>query len=347
MKANRLLPLLAMWVVVATTAGADDNQGAPAELANQSLRGQSSIALPDVTGPIDHLWLDLPNQRLFVAELGNDAVDVVDLRLRRPVQRIVGLDGPQCVIFVAKLGKLIVSNVKDGRVQWFDAIGFTPSTSIALGDDADAMRYDADEGRLYVANGVGTITILEASSGRILATLDLKSAVHAEAFCLESNSKRLFVNLPRENKIVVIDRQKGNILATWELTEAGGNFAMALDETGHRLLVACRKPAKLLVIDTESGKTINSYDIAGSCDDIYLDSAGQRVYLSCGEGYVEAFDRLDADKYELSAKIATAVGARTSVWSDQLHRLYLAVPERTDQRSELRIFKSAPARPSP
>ena len=43
---------------------------------------QAKILLGDVRGRIDHVAVDLNRQRLFVAELGNDTVGVVDLKER-------------------------------------------------------------------------------------------------------------------------------------------------------------------------------------------------------------------------------------------------------------------------
>ena len=40
---------------------------------------ERTIALKGVTGRIDHLAVDLARKRLFVAELGNGTVDVIDL----------------------------------------------------------------------------------------------------------------------------------------------------------------------------------------------------------------------------------------------------------------------------
>jgi hypothetical protein len=43
------------------------------------LQLEAKIPLGEVRGRIDHMAIDLARQRLFVAELGNDAVGVVDL----------------------------------------------------------------------------------------------------------------------------------------------------------------------------------------------------------------------------------------------------------------------------
>jgi hypothetical protein len=45
---------------------------------------ESKIILGDVKGRIDHFASDPAHQRLFIAELGNNTVGVVDLKQGRP-----------------------------------------------------------------------------------------------------------------------------------------------------------------------------------------------------------------------------------------------------------------------
>ena len=44
------------------------------------LQLEAKIPLGEVRGRIDHMAIDLARQRLFVAELGNDTVGIVDLK---------------------------------------------------------------------------------------------------------------------------------------------------------------------------------------------------------------------------------------------------------------------------
>jgi hypothetical protein len=54
------------------------------------LQLEEKILLEDVRGRIDHLAIDLTHKRLFVAELGNDTVGVVDLNARKVRHVITG-----------------------------------------------------------------------------------------------------------------------------------------------------------------------------------------------------------------------------------------------------------------
>src|SRR5712691_9421867 len=83
------------------------------------LQLESKIPLGDVRGRIDHMAIDLPRQRLFVAELGNDSVGIVDLKNRKVVHTITGLKEPQGVGYVPSTDALYVANAGDGSVRLF------------------------------------------------------------------------------------------------------------------------------------------------------------------------------------------------------------------------------------
>jgi protein-tyrosine-phosphatase len=152
------------------------------------------------------------------------------------------------------------------------------------------------------------------------------------------------VNVPTANQIAVVDRQAMKVVATWPVTEAHANFPMALDEAGHRLFIGCRRPAKVLIYETTSGKLTGSMDIVGDTDDLFYDAARQRLYVSGGEGFLDVFQQQDATHFTRIAHEATAAGARTSLFVPELNRLYLAVPHRGSQQTEIRVYEMEPAK---
>src|SRR5262245_6014831 len=80
---------------------------------------EKKVALGEVKGRIDHLAVDLGRKRLFVAELGNNSVAVVDLNLGTVIQRISGLKEPQGVGFVAERDTVYVASGGDGTLRMF------------------------------------------------------------------------------------------------------------------------------------------------------------------------------------------------------------------------------------
>ena len=80
---------------------------------------EAKIPLGAVSGRIDHFAFDPDRQLLFVAELGNDSVGVVDLEERKVLHRIAGLSEPQGVAYHAATGTLYVANAGDGSLRLF------------------------------------------------------------------------------------------------------------------------------------------------------------------------------------------------------------------------------------
>ena len=71
---------------------------------------EAKIPLGEVRGRIDHLGIDAKRQRLFVAELGNNSLGVVDLAAGQVLRRITGLSEPQGVAYVPFADSVFVAN---------------------------------------------------------------------------------------------------------------------------------------------------------------------------------------------------------------------------------------------
>ncbi|HEY2148655.1 MAG TPA: YncE family protein, partial [Pirellulales bacterium] len=252
-----------------------------------------TIPLPRVEGRIDHMAFDATGGRLFVAALGNDTVEVIDVAAGKVAARIQNLQAPQGIGFAPDLTRLAVANDKDGSVRLFDGKTLAPLKTIELKDDADNVRYDPAVRRFWVGYGDGGLAAIDLTNGEVLA--DIKLEAHPESFQLEMKGPRIFVNVPHARHIAVIDRDKESIVAKWRVNEAEANFPMALDEADHRLFIGCRKPAMLLVLDTETGKTVAAVGIVGDTDDLFYDAANKRIYVSGGDGRVTVLDQSDAD----------------------------------------------------
>lgn len=307
------------------------------------LRQVATIALPNVEGRIDHMAYDAQSGRLYVAALGNNTVEVIDIRQKKVIHTISGLRDPQGIGIVPSAHKLFVANAKDGSCRIFDDRSYQLVSSVDLKDDADNVRYDPRLNRMYVGYGDRALAVLDAQTGRRLT--DIKLPAHPESFQLESKCRRIFVNLPKADGVVaVIDRDKAQVVRTWPIGDAKANFPMALDETGHRLFVGCRKPAKLVVINTETGRPVDVLDCVGDTDDVWFDGAAGRVYVSGGEGFVSIFTLAEGGHYKPAGRTRTAPGARTSLFAADTGTLYVAVPHRGSQRAEIRAY--APERGS-
>jgi len=296
--------------------------------------------MPGVEGRIDHLSIDIKGQRLFVAALGNNTVEVLDLNTSSVVHSISDLSEPQSALFVPSLNKLFVTNGGNGVCQIFDGSSFAELDRVELSGDADNIRYDNNSSSIIVGYGDGGLSVIDGASGKEVTTIKLNG--HPESFQLESSGSKMFVNIPSANQIAVVDRKQQKVISTWFMTSALANFPMALDESQHRLFVGFRAPAKLIVFDTETGKSVGGFHSIGDVDDVFYDAAHKLILVIGGEGYIEIFSQKDADHYQSLGQISTAGGARTGLWVPDWNRLYVAVPHKGTQQAEIWVYELQP-----
>src|ERR687885_1447796 len=347
MKKLYLLLLLALLIAVAAfgcssqTTSTSQTSETSQEGGTSALRQIQSIPLPGVEGRIDHMAIDPQGGRLFVAALGNNTVEVIDLTAGKVTDEIKGLKEPQGVAYVPEGSKLLVTNGQGNTLDIYDAQSLTLLNQVELGEDTDNVRYDATTEYAYVGYGTGNesaLGVVDVNEGTKVA--DIKLSGHPESFQLTDGGQRIFVNVPTASHVAVVDREKGGVVETWPLSEATENFPMALDEADHRLFVGTRSPAKLLILDTETGKPITSLDSSGDADDIFYDSKNKRIYVSGGEGAISVFEQTAPDTYRLLGKVDTAEGARTSLFVPESGTLYVAVPHHGSQQAQIRAFQT-------
>ena len=339
MRRTYCLSLALAMVLLLTIRMPGQKSSQPASAGPLVLTG--AIPLPNVRGRIDHFGFD-PANRLFISALGNNTEEVIDLGAQTVVHSISGVPTPQGVVYSPETDKVFIASAK-GKVCVYDGTSFDLITSIDFKGDADNLRYDAADKRVYVGYGddeTAAIGMIDATTNKRLDE-EFKLGAHPESFQLETRGDRIFVNLPDSKQIAVIHR-KTHAISRWTLA-LGANFPMALDEAGNRLFIASRNPPRMAVFDTESGRMLTALPCVQDSDDLYFDGVRKRIYAAGGEGYVSVFQQKDADHYELLAKVPSRLGARTAGYSGKLgkkgfDRLYVGVPARANSGAEVWIY---------
>jgi DNA-binding beta-propeller fold protein YncE len=294
---------------------------ADAAKAGPPLILQQTIPLENVSGRIDHMAVDVAGKRLFIAELSNGSVDVVDLQAGKVVKRINGLKEPQGVAYLPELDLIVVASAGDGSVRFFRAADLSPVGAVDLGDDADNVRVDPTTGHVLVGYGAGGLAIIDPASRSKLE--DIKLPGHPESFQLDPKTDRVFVNVPDAHQVAIIDLKSRKQVAAWKPRGLGSNFPMALTDTGGPLAVVFRSPARLALLDPATGAVADSLGTCGDADDVFFDGKRDRIYVSCGDGAVDVVQRSPTGA-QPAMRVATSSGARTSLFVPQLDRLFVA-----------------------
>jgi len=81
-------------------------------------------------------------------------------------------------------------------------------------------------------------------------------------------------------------------------------------------------------------------DTCGDVDDLFFDRKRKRVYISCGQGFIDVLDARDPAFVRL-ARIATVPGARTSLFVPNADRLFLAVRAQGGQGAAIWVYRVA------
>lgn len=306
--------------------------------ARQPLRLIATIPLANVEGRIDHFGMDAKGERLFMSALGNNTVEVFDLRANQRLHTITGVREPQGTTYAPDSNRIFVASGGDGAVRIFDGTTYQLLREVHFSSDADDTRYEAATHRVYVGYGEGAVAAMDSASGKVLG--EIKVGGHPEAYEVEKGG-RIFINVPEAREIAVADWGRKELAARWRLGEYAANFPMAFDAKDHRLFVVSRRPPQLLVFDSESGRMIARVAAVGDSDDLWYDARHRRIYITGGEGFLRVIEQRDPDHYEARERIPTAPGARTSFFSPDLGRLYVAVPHRGTRRAELRVYATA------
>jgi DNA-binding beta-propeller fold protein YncE len=297
---------------------------------------ENKIPLGDIRGRLDHMAVDLGRQRLFVAELENNSVAVVDFHTREIAHVITDVRRPQGLAYVPSADTLFVANGSDGSLRMFQGEQYRPTAPIHLGDDADNVRFDPETNHVYVSYGEGALGIIDVASRRKID--DVALTAHPESFQLDRESNRIYVNSPKEQTLIVLDRISGKRIATWQ-TGNGSNFPLAINNAASQVLVVFRNPARLVVFAASNGTPVTSVEACGDADDMFIDAKRGRIYVSCGEGFIDVFD---ANRYQLVERIPTLKGARTSLFVPEIDRLFVAARATAEANAAVWVFRPGP-----
>jgi DNA-binding beta-propeller fold protein YncE len=309
-----------------------------------------TISIPDLKGRIDHMAVDVPGQRLFIAGLENGTVEVVDLHSAKWLQSIPGFKKPQGIVYVSALKKLIVASGDDGMVRVFRGDTLQLLTTIHLDLGANRLVYDPERKLLYVGYGgkdagktYGEVAVIDVATDQKVA--DIQVTAHPSELLLDSAGQRLFAFISVLSQVQVVDTASRKVVATWPVSSQR-NGDGAIEDSAHRLFLGTHTPPRMIVMDSRTGEEIASLPTVEGMDGVFFDAARHRIYVSGGRenatGNIVIYQQQNADHYQTLATIPTRAGAGTSFWSPELNRYYVAAPSGDQEQAAILVFAPEP-----
>jgi len=197
--------------------------------------------------------VDLRRHRLFVAELGNDSVDAIDLGSGTLLHRFTGLKSPQGVAYVPGADVIVVANAGDGTVMFFGGGDFAALGNLNLGDDADNIRVDPRSGHVVVGYGEGGLAVIDLAAGRQIASWTVPGLAQNFPMALDNSGATIATVFRSPPRLVFLDSRTGAVTGS-DLTCADADDVF-FDAKRQRVYVSC---------------------VAGAVDVFSSDSSGSR-----------------------------------------------------------------------
>ena len=321
----RLVFPLAAVVLAAGPAAAD----APLVLVQ-------TIDSAGVEGGLDHLAVDGKGGRLFLANKCNNTLDVFDLKAGKLVQQVAEQNKVSGVSYAADLDMVYVGN-GGGTCNGIDAKTYKVAFSTPC-DKADNVYYHSGNKQVYVQHGE-KIAVLDAKTGEVKKEIEMGGAT--KAFRVDKNAGKLLMNLAKPSVLAVVDLATNEVVARHKITRATGNGPLAYAAATGTAYVGCGgKTPMVVVLDTKSGEELAAVEIPGGIDDLHYDSKRNRLYASCGDGFLVTVEK-KGDGYEVTDKVESPKKAKTSAFSGG--RLYLGVPRQPGKDGpEVRVYEARP-----
>jgi DNA-binding beta-propeller fold protein YncE len=269
---------------------------------------------------------------------------VFDLKSGKLIHTITGIEKPHAVLYRPDVKRLFITDGESGDLKIVDSDSYAILSSVKLLEDADSIGYDPKTKYLYIDNGGGDVhqtysmlSVVDTTAGKKLADIKVDGDT-LEAMVLDNATPRIFLNNKAKNQVDVIDRDKRTLLTSWPITKSKTNVAMAYDAANHRLFIGCRGGG-IVVLDTDSGKEIAVLEITKGVDDMVFDPASKRLYASC-DGDADVYQQTDANTYKSLGKVPTGALGRTALLVPELHRYFVAVPQKGTSSAEIKVYET-------
>jgi hypothetical protein len=335
------LPLFALTVVKNYTVclllfGSIESCQGQQPFETDLLKLQKEIRLPNVKGRIDHMTINLKSNVIYVAALGNNTIEVIDLNKGALIKSIEGVDEPQGIAYLPEQNEIAVASGGNGDCVFFNASTYHKVATVHLQGDADNIRFDGTEKKMYVGYGSGGIAIIDVGAHKQIS--NVKLSAHPESFQLDKKRNKLYVNLPDAHSIAVVDLKSFTVTDTWKISKYKANFAMTLDTAHNLIFVGFRRPAVLVGYNATTGSQVSTNEMVDDVDDVFYYADKEAILASGGGGSINIFKKENNDTYKKVANIPTRAGARTSLLVPSLRTYIVAERSEGSKDATLAIY---------
>lgn len=261
----------------------------------------------------DYLTYDTSANRIFIAH--GMTILVVD-----PDGKQLGeipANGAHGIAIVADKNLGFSSNGRAGTVTVFDLKTLKPIQDVKVGENPDAIIYDAFSKKVIVMNGRSKdIMAIDPDSKKVEATVALGGKLEFAA----AAPGKVYVNVEDKGEIAVVDTKTWKQTATWKLADCEEPSGLVINEKHDTIFTVCGN-SKMLVLNAADGKIISTVKTGDGTDAAGYDPGTGFAFASNGEGTLTVVKK-SGNGWEMAENVPTAKSARTMTVDPNSHKVF-------------------------
>ncbi len=294
------------------------------------------VSLPGGATRLDYQVIDPETNRLYIAHLGDDTVDVVDLNRLTVLGTVDHVDSAHGIAIAPDQHSVIASASGTNEAVIIDTQTMSITGRVPTGNTPDGIAYDPHNGRAYVSNEHDHVeTVIDVAHGTATDSIDIGGEAGNTVYDPVTNT--VMVNVQSTNKLLTIDPATNRIINRTSLIGCSSNHGLYVDGAAGLAYVACEGNATLLVVDLRSHKTIARFDLGQTPDVLAYDTSLRRLYVASESGVVSIF-QFEGRGLRKLARAKLADGAHTVAVDQTTHRVLFPL-ENVNGKPVLRVMK--------
>jgi DNA-binding beta-propeller fold protein YncE len=294
------------------------------------------VRLPGRSSRFDYQSIDAPGRRLYVAHLGDSALDVIDLDALGVATTVPHIADVHGVLAVPEIGRVFASATGTNELVTLDASTDQVIARTPTGKFPDGIAYDSRDDLVLVSNkNDGSESVFEGRSGRAVRTVKLGQEVGNVAY--DPTSGLAYVAVRPPDALVVIDPTTGRTAGLIRLKRCRGAHGVYVQEQTQQAFVACENNATVVTVDVAQRMQMAIDSVGKSPDVLAYDSDLGRLYVAAESGVVAVFSTSSTRLRKIGQ--ARLADTAHSVAVDTTTHLVFFPLERDPKKPGIRVMK--------
>ena len=316
--------------------GACDRGGVDDGLSTTVLRPVRDVPMAGSAVRFDYQDVDAEARRLYIAHLGANEVDVVDVDTLERIATVGGVTQVHGVRLAPELHTLFATATGSDTVVAIDTRTLQVVGRSSTGRFPDGVGYDPVHHLVAVSDkDGGSETIVDAQVYRVVRTVPLGKEVGNVVY--EPVGRVMLAAVRPPEQLVAFDAATGEVTARIRLTGCSGAHGVSVDAPTRRAFVACEDNARLAVVDLEHRRQTATTMVGRDPDVLAVDPGLSRLYVAAESGILSVFD-ISGDAVRKLGQGHVATRAHTVAVDPRTHRVFFPL-ENVAGRPLLRVLQ--------